>query len=87
MNKSNKFSPEVRERAVRMVQKHRGDYGPEFLDVLKLRAAPAAKGVLDAIEVLRTMNADNARAVPTDAPTAFIKPRWAKLVLSDARID
>ncbi len=62
-------------------------YAPEFLGVLKLRAAPAAKGVLDAIEVLRTMNADNARAVPADAPTAFIKPRWAKLVLSDAGID
>jgi len=26
MNKSNKFSPEVRERAVRMVNEHRGDY-------------------------------------------------------------
>ena len=26
MNKSNKFSPEVRERAVRLVQEHRGDY-------------------------------------------------------------
>ena len=26
MNKSNKFSPEVRERAVRMVQEHRGKY-------------------------------------------------------------
>ena len=26
MNKSNKFSPEARERAVRMVQEHRGDY-------------------------------------------------------------
>ena len=26
MNKSNKFSPKVRERAVRMVQEHRGDY-------------------------------------------------------------
>jgi transposase-like protein len=26
MSKSNKFSPEVRERAVRMVQEHRGDY-------------------------------------------------------------
>lgn len=26
MNKSNKFSPEVRERAVRMVQEHGGDY-------------------------------------------------------------
>ncbi len=26
MNKVNKFSPEVRERAVRMVQEHRGEY-------------------------------------------------------------
>ena len=26
MNKSKKFSPEVRERAVRMVQEHRGEY-------------------------------------------------------------
>lgn len=25
-NKTNKFSPEVRERAVRMVQEHRGEY-------------------------------------------------------------
>ncbi len=29
---------------------------PEFLGVFKLRAAPAAKNVLDAIEVLRGMN-------------------------------
>jgi len=36
-------------------------YAPHFLDVLKLRAAPAAKGVLDAIEVLRGMNSDSAR--------------------------
>ena len=26
MRKSNKFSPEVRERAVRMVREHRGEY-------------------------------------------------------------
>jgi transposase len=26
MNKSNKFSPEMRERAVRMVREHRGEY-------------------------------------------------------------
>jgi transposase-like protein len=26
MRKSNKFSPEVRERAVQMVQEHRGEY-------------------------------------------------------------
>lgn len=26
MNKSKKFSPEIHERAVRMVREHRGDY-------------------------------------------------------------
>ncbi len=62
-------------------------YAPEYLDVLKLRAAPAAKDVLDAIEVLRGMNTDNARKIPTDAPTDFIKPRWQKLVITDAGID
>ena len=62
-------------------------YAPEFLAVLKLRAAPAAKNVLDAIEVLRGMNTDNARKVPADAPTDFIKPRWQKLVMTDAGID
>ncbi len=62
-------------------------YAPEFLAVLKLRAAPAAKNVLDAIEVLRGMNTDNARKVPADAPTGFIKPRWQKLVMTDTGID
>ena len=62
-------------------------YAPEFLEVLTLRAAPSAKCVLDAIEVLRVMNADNACVVPADAPKEFIKPRWAKLVLTVADID
>jgi Transposase. len=43
--------------------------------------------VLDAIDMLRGMNSDSARKVPADAPTAFIKPRWAKLVLTDDGID
>ena len=62
-------------------------YAPEFLDALKLRAAPPAKGLLDAIEVLRTMNADTARSVPANAPRTFVKPRWAKLVFGDTGID
>ena len=62
-------------------------YAPEFLDVLKLRAAPPAQGLLDAIEVLRTMNADNALLVPANAPRTFVKPRWAKLVFGDTGID
>lgn len=62
-------------------------YAPAFLTALKLRAAPAAKGVLEAIEVLRNMNNDNARKVPADAPTDFIKPRWQKLMITDTGID
>jgi len=31
-------------------------YAPAFLDALKLRAAPTAKDMIDAIDVLRTMN-------------------------------
>jgi TnpA family transposase len=62
-------------------------YAPQFLNVLKLRAAPSAKGLLDAIDVLRGMNADNARKVPADATTEFIKKRWEKLVLTDEGID
>ena len=33
MNKSNKFSPEVRERAVRMVLEHRGEYASTWAAV------------------------------------------------------
>jgi len=62
-------------------------YVPEFLDILKLRAAPAAKDVLNAVDVLRCLNADNARKVPADAPTGFIKARWAKLVFTNDGID
>ncbi|MGY2746677.1 TnpA family transposase [Arthrobacter sp. UYCu723] len=62
-------------------------YAPEFLAVLKFRAAPAAKDMLKAIEVLRTMNADSARKVPDDAPRGFVKPRWAKLVFTEGGVD
>jgi transposase len=33
MNKSNKFSPEVRERAVRLVLEHRGEYPSLWLAI------------------------------------------------------
>jgi Tn3 transposase DDE domain len=62
-------------------------YAPHFLDALKLRAAPAAKKVLDAIALLRAMNAGNVRKVPPDAPIAFLNKRWEKLVLTGDGID
>jgi TnpA family transposase len=62
-------------------------YAPQFLDVLKLRGAPTANGVLSAIEALRSMNSSNARKVPDDAPTGFVKKRWEKLVFQSGGID
>jgi len=44
MNKSNKYSPEVRERSVRMIQEHRGEYPSLWAAVesiaLKIGCAP-----------------------------------------------
>ena len=36
MKTMNKFSPEVRERAVRMVEEHRGDYGSEWAAITSI---------------------------------------------------
>jgi hypothetical protein len=62
-------------------------YAPEFLEVLKFRAAPAAEGVLEAIGMLCGMNAENARKIPADAPIDFIKKRWEKLVFTEDGVD
>jgi hypothetical protein len=55
--------------------------------VLKLKAAPAAQAVLDAIDVLREMNMTGSRKVPDDAPTTFVKARWKPLVITDEGLD
>lgn len=62
-------------------------YAPAFLDVLKLRAAPAAQNVMAAIDTLRSMSVDDTRKLPANPPTAFIKPRWRKLVRIGNEID
>ena len=62
-------------------------YTPELLDVLRLTAAPAAQPVLDAINIVRGMNATGSRKVPDDAPVAFIKARWKPLVITGEGID
>ena len=62
-------------------------YAPELLSALALHAAPAAKAVLDAIELLREMNSGNARKLPDDAPLGFIRERWFRLIFTDAGID
>ena len=62
-------------------------YAPAFLAALPLRAAPAARSLLAAIDVLRGLNATGARKLPADAPTAFISKRWQKLVVTADGLD
>ncbi len=57
-------------------------YAPAFLKALKMKAAPASKDLLAAIEVLREMNQCQARKVPEDAPTSFVRKRWRSLVMT-----
>jgi TnpA family transposase len=62
-------------------------YAPALLEALPFRAAPAAQGLLDGIDTLRGMYEDKDRKVPADAPSAFVKKRWQKLVLDGKGFD
>ena len=62
-------------------------YAPELLEALHFTAAPAAREILDAVNVLKVLNADNSRKIPENAPTDFIRKRWKNLVLKDDGID
>lgn len=62
-------------------------YAPEFIDAFEFRAAPASGDLLKAIHLLRDLNAKNARAVPKDAPTGFVRRRWKPHVFEGEEID
>jgi TnpA family transposase len=55
-------------------------YTPEFLSALQMSAAPSTANLLKAIDLIKTLNADNGRKLPEDSPTDFIKKRWQRLV-------
>jgi TnpA family transposase len=62
-------------------------YTPILLDALNLKAAPAVRDLLAAVEVLRGMNSRQARKVPDDAPTSFVRKRWENLVRTPDGLD
>ena len=62
-------------------------YTPTLLTTLTLRAAPAARELLAGVEVLKGMNERQARKVPDDAPTSFVRKRWASLVRTPDGLD
>jgi hypothetical protein len=52
-----------------------------------MKAAPAARNLLAAVDVLRNMNERQARKVPEDSPTSFVRKRWEKLVRTQDGLD
>jgi hypothetical protein len=62
-------------------------YVPLLLSTLELRAAPMAKDLLTAVELLREMNERQARKVPSDAPVSFVRQRWKDVVFTGEGID
>jgi TnpA family transposase len=62
-------------------------YAPELLEALHFTAAPAAREIIDAVNILKLLNTDNSRKIPENAPTSFIRKRWENLVLKSEGID
>ena len=62
-------------------------YTPALLETLPMKAAPAARDLLAGVEVLKGMNEHQARKVPDDAPTSFVRKRWKSLVHTPDGLD
>ena len=62
-------------------------YAPRLLETFDFRAARVAAPLMAAVETLRVMNRKNARKVPEDAPTSFLRKRWKPYVFTDAGVD
>jgi TnpA family transposase len=62
-------------------------YTPVWLEALSFRAAPAARDLLAAVEVLKRMNERQARKVTDDAPTSFVRKRWEPWVKTAEGLD
>ena len=62
-------------------------YAPRFLATFDFRAAPVARGVIEGIDTLRGLYRDHKRALPTDAPVAFLRKQWKPYVLTEAGLD
>lgn len=55
-------------------------YTPTLLEALTMKAAPTARELLAGVEVLKGINERQARKVPDDAPTSFVRKPWENLV-------
>jgi hypothetical protein len=62
-------------------------YAPQLLEAFEFRATSGSEELLQAVALLRELNFKNARRVPNNAPSGFIRPRWQKHVFTSEGID
>jgi TnpA family transposase len=58
-------------------------YAPTMLETFEFKGHSSMKSLLAALILLRRLNADEIRKVPSDAPTQFVKDRWKEYVFTD----
>ena len=58
-----------------------------FLETLDFRETAASPQLMEATRILRDVFAGKIKEIPADAPTGFVKKRWANLVLTPEGID
>src|SRR5450755_4776595 len=62
-------------------------FAPLLLAHFEFHAAPAAAELLQALDLLRDLNASGKRALPEHVPTGFVKPRWRPHVFTVGGVD
>lgn len=62
-------------------------FAPLLLAHFEFHAAPAAAELLQALDLLRDLNASGKRTLPEHVPTGFVKPRWRPHVLPSSGVD
>ncbi|CAL4869750.1 Tn3 family transposase ISAzs29 (plasmid) [Asticcacaulis sp. MM231] len=58
-------------------------WAPAFLEAFSFEGVPAVAQLLKSIALLKSLNRSGRGGLPQDAPTGFIKRRWARYVWTD----
>ena len=62
-------------------------YVPQLLGKLPIEATAGGQALLAALCLLKELNATGKRALPAEAPTAFITARWAPYIFTGRKLD
>jgi hypothetical protein len=62
-------------------------FSPRFLAAFRFESNVPHDPALAAIEALKAMNRDGARALPKRLPTSFLPPKWRKLIFANEVAD